>query len=36
MSELVLDMSISVDGFIADPDDGMDHGVGVSGERPHD
>jgi len=29
-------MSMSVDGFITGPDDGMDHGLGVNGERLHD
>jgi dihydrofolate reductase len=28
-------MSLSVDGFIAGPDDGMAHGLGVNGERLH-
>ncbi len=28
-------MSMSVDGFIAGPDDGPDHGLGVGGERLH-
>jgi dihydrofolate reductase len=36
MSNVVLYMSMSVDGFITGPDDGMDHGLGVSGERLHD
>jgi dihydrofolate reductase len=36
MSKVVLYMSMSVDGFIAGPDDGMDHGLGVNGERLHD
>jgi dihydrofolate reductase len=36
MSKVVLDMSMSVDGFITGPDDGMDHGLGVNGERLHD
>jgi dihydrofolate reductase len=36
VSKVVLDMSMSVDGFIAGPDDGMDRGLGVSGERLHD
>ena len=35
MSKVVLDMSMSVDGFITGPDDGMDHGLGVNGERLH-
>jgi dihydrofolate reductase len=36
MSNVVLYMSMSVDGFITGPDDGMDHGLGVNGERLHD
>jgi hypothetical protein len=36
MSKVVLDMSMSVDGFITGPDDGMEHGLGVNGERLHD
>jgi dihydrofolate reductase len=36
MSKVVLYMSMSVDGFITGPDDGMDHGLGVNGERLHD
>jgi dihydrofolate reductase len=36
MSQVVLSMSMSVDGFITGPDDGMDHGLGVDGERLHD
>jgi dihydrofolate reductase len=36
MSQVVLSMSMSVDGFITCPDDGMDHGLGVDGERLHD
>jgi dihydrofolate reductase len=36
MSRVVLDMSMSVDGFITGPDDGADHGLGVDGERLHD
>ncbi|TQL91129.1 dihydrofolate reductase family protein [Pseudonocardia kunmingensis] len=35
MSKIVLDMSVSVDGFIAGPDDGPDRGLGVDGERLH-
>jgi dihydrofolate reductase len=35
MSNVVLYMSVSVDGFITGPDDGMDHGLGVNGERLH-
>ena len=33
---IVLCMSMSVDGFIAGPDDGIDHGLGIDGERLHD
>ncbi len=36
MSKVVLYMSMSVDGFIAGPDDGRGHGLGVDGERLHD
>jgi dihydrofolate reductase len=36
MSKVVLHMWMSVDGFIAGPDDGMDHGLGVDGERLHE
>ncbi|MBE1605514.1 dihydrofolate reductase family protein [Actinopolymorpha pittospori] len=36
MSKIVLHMSMSVDGFITGLDDGMDHGLGVTGERLHD
>ena len=35
MSKVVLDMSMSVDGFITGPDDSLDHGLGVNGERLH-
>lgn len=34
-SEVVLYMSMSVDGFITGPDDGPAHGLGVGGERLH-
>lgn len=36
MSKVVLYMSMSVDGFITGPDDGIEHGLGVGGERLHD
>jgi dihydrofolate reductase len=36
MSKVVLYMWMSVDGFIAGPDDGMEHGLGIDGERLHD
>jgi dihydrofolate reductase len=36
MAKVVLYMSVSLDGFITGPDDGMDHGLGVNGERLHD
>jgi dihydrofolate reductase len=36
MGRVVLHMSMSVDGFITGPDDGVDHGLGVGGERLHD
>ncbi len=35
MSKVVLYMSMSVDGFIAGPDDSAQHGLGVNGERLH-
>src|SRR5215207_8091282 len=35
MTKVVLYMSMSLDGFIAGPDDGPDHGLGVNGERLH-
>lgn len=36
MSKVVLYMWMSVDGFIAGPDDDADKGLGVGGERLHD
>ncbi len=36
MAKVVLYMSMSLDGFIAGPDDGMEHGLGVNGECLHD
>jgi len=36
MGNVVLHMSMSVDGFITGPDDGVEHGLGVGGERLHD
>lgn len=36
MSKVVLYMSMSLDGFITGPDDGMGRGLGVDGERLHD
>ncbi len=36
MGSTVLYMSMSLDGFIAGPDDGPAHGLGVDGERLHD
>ena len=36
MSKIVLYMWMSVDGFITGPDDGMEHGLGIGGERLHD
>jgi dihydrofolate reductase len=36
MSKSVLSMSMSLDGFIAGPEDGLEHGLGVAGERLHD
>ena len=35
MGNLVLDMSMSLDGFITGPDDGPDNGLGVDGHRLH-
>ena len=35
MGKVVLYMSMSVDGFIAGPDDGEEHGLGVGGELLH-
>ena len=35
MGSVVLDMSMSLDGFIAGPDDGPDNGLGVDGHRLH-
>jgi len=31
VSKVVLSMSMSVDGFITGPDDGIEHGLGVDG-----
>lgn len=36
MANLVLYMSMSLDGFITGPDDGPEHGLGVNGTRLHD
>jgi dihydrofolate reductase len=35
MSRIVLDMSVSVDGFVAGPDDGPGAGLGIGGEQLH-
>lgn len=35
MTKIVLDMSISVDGFVAGPDDGPGAGLGAGGEQLH-
>jgi hypothetical protein len=35
MAKIVLDMSMSLDGFITGPDDSTGHGLGVNGERLH-
>ena len=35
MGDLVLDMSMSLDGFITGPDDGPDAGLGADGHRLH-
>ena len=36
MSAAILDMSMSLDGFIAGPNEGPDNGLGDGGERLHD
>jgi dihydrofolate reductase len=36
VSKIVLYMSMSVDGFVTGPEDGMGHGLGRDGERLHD
>lgn len=36
MSRAFLCMSMSLDGFIAGPDDAEEHGLGIGGERLHD
>ena len=36
MAEIVLYMSVSLDGLITGPDDRMDHPLGVDGHRLHD
>jgi dihydrofolate reductase len=36
MGKIVLYMWMSLDGFIAGPEDGPEHGLGVGGERLHD
>jgi len=36
MSRLVLYMSMSLDGFIAGPDDDKQNGLGIGGHRLHD
>ncbi|MCD2197542.1 dihydrofolate reductase family protein [Actinomycetospora endophytica] len=36
MARIVLYMWMSLDGFIAGPDDGPDRGLGIGGERLHD
>ena len=35
MAKSILDMSMSLDGFIAGPDDGPDNGLGTGGDRLH-
>lgn len=35
MAKIVLYMSMSLDGFITGPNDAMEHGLGVNGERLH-
>lgn len=36
MSQSVLYMAMSLDGFITGPGDDAEHGLGVGGERLHD
>jgi dihydrofolate reductase len=36
MADTILDMSISIDGFIAGPDDDIGQGLGRDGHRLHD
>ncbi len=36
MGKVVFDISVSLDGFVAGPDDGPELGLGVGGERLHD
>jgi len=36
MGEVVFDISMSLDGYVAGPDDGPELGLGVGGERLHD
>jgi dihydrofolate reductase len=36
MGAVRLYMSMSVDGFVTGPDDGLEHGLGVAGQRLHD
>jgi len=36
MSKTILDMSVSVDGFIAGPNETIDNGLGDGGQRLHD
>src|SRR6266545_2566076 len=36
MANIVLDMSMSLDGFIAGPEDDASHGLGLNGHRLHD
>jgi dihydrofolate reductase len=35
VGKIVLDMSVSVDGFVTGPEDDAEHGLGVGGERLH-
>jgi hypothetical protein len=36
MAKIVLDMSMSLDGFITGPQDNLDHPLGLDGNRLHD
>lgn len=36
MAKVVADISVSLDGFVAGPNDGVDNPLGDGGERPHD
>jgi dihydrofolate reductase len=36
MSKTILDMSVSLDGFVAGPNETVDNGLGDGGQRLHD